>query len=283
MSIAPGAGLERRFTLSPGPALALEVGATGPEGDPAGLAVTTGAAREGTRVVFAAEARSARLVHRFARPTRPLRVAAAIDDEDDAFARHDCHTCHNERERVVGPAWSEIALRHAGANRRVTIDRLARRIREGARVVLRGPVNAGKSSVFNMLLESARAIVTDEPGTTRDLIEETLVLRGLPVVLCDAAGLRESDSAAEREGVVRARRAAGGADLVLEVYDASREDRPEPDSAEGGPPAKRRRQASIAARSTVSPAYHDASRSASRTCHASSACSVRCLGCTTPT
>ena len=89
--------------------------------------------------------------------------------------------------------------------------RAAHRVREGARVVLSGPVNAGKSSVFNMLMRSSRAIVTSEPGTTRDLIEETIVLQGLPVALCDAAGLREADSAAEREGVRRARAAATAA------------------------------------------------------------------------
>lgn len=126
-AIAPGAGLERRFELSAGPEVALAIG----DPDAAGLAVLHGATREDTRLVFPVETRRARLVHRFDAPTAPLEVAPAPQLDDDAFARHDCHTCHNERERVVGPAWSEIALRHAGANRRVTVEQLARRIREG--------------------------------------------------------------------------------------------------------------------------------------------------------
>ena len=138
-AVAPAAGLERRFELGPGPTLALDVGA--PDGapdqalDPAGLEVVTGAKRDAARVVFDASLRRARLVHRFASPTHSLDDATPAVDarEDDPFARHDCHTCHNERERVVGPAWSEIALRYAGTNERVTTDLLARRIREGGR------------------------------------------------------------------------------------------------------------------------------------------------------
>ncbi len=95
----------------------------------------------------------------------------------------------------------------------------ARRVREGARVVLHGPPNAGKSSLFNALLGEQRAIVTGEPGTTRDLVEETTVIEGLPVVLVDAAGVGEARGEAEAEGMRRARVAASGAHLVLDVYD----------------------------------------------------------------
>ncbi len=128
-AIAPAAGLERRFALSAGPAVALAIG----DADTAGLEVLNGVEREGGRLVYPGGTRRARLVHRFTEPTAPLEIASspAARSEDDVFARHDCHTCHNERERVVGPAWSEIALRHAGADRGVTVPRLARRIREG--------------------------------------------------------------------------------------------------------------------------------------------------------
>ena len=93
--------------------------------------------------------------------------------------------------------------------------REGRLLREGALVVLAGPPNAGKSTLFNRLLGERRAIVAPEAGTTRDSLEETLLLRGIPVRLVDTAGLREAGSAVEREGVERARGLAARADLVL--------------------------------------------------------------------
>jgi tRNA modification GTPase len=94
-------------------------------------------------------------------------------------------------------------------------------LREGARTVLAGSPNAGKSSLLNALLGCERAIVSDVPGTTRDTIEEVINLRGIPLRLVDTAGLRESTDAIEREGVARSRRMVETADLVLEVVDAS--------------------------------------------------------------
>lgn len=102
----------------------------------------------------------------------------------------------------------------------------AARVREGARVVLLGPPNAGKSSLFNALLGANRVIVSEEPGTTRDLIEEMAVFDGMPVVLVDAAGIGEARGPAEREGIRRAREAAGKAAVVLHVYDLGLEERP---------------------------------------------------------
>ena len=99
----------------------------------------------------------------------------------------------------------------------------ARPWREGLRVALTGRPNVGKSSLFNALLQSDRAIVTPWPGTTRDTLEESLVWDGLPVVLTDTAGLRPADDPAEREGLDRARRAADTADRVLWVVDAGAE------------------------------------------------------------
>jgi tRNA modification GTPase len=88
-------------------------------------------------------------------------------------------------------------------------------IREGFRVALAGPPNAGKSSLLNRLARSDIAIVTDEPGTTRDVREVAIDLGGQLVILLDMAGLRDTDSKAEAEGVRRAQAEMSRADLVL--------------------------------------------------------------------
>lgn len=93
--------------------------------------------------------------------------------------------------------------------------------RQGARAVLVGRRNAGKSSLLNALLRSDRAIVTPIPGTTRDTLEETANLQGIPVVLIDTAGIGETDDPVERLGVARSRAALAAADLALLVIDAS--------------------------------------------------------------
>jgi tRNA modification GTPase len=94
-------------------------------------------------------------------------------------------------------------------------------LREGLRVVIYGPTNAGKSSLLNRLLGYERAIVNETPGTTRDTIEEMINLRGIPVRLLDTAGLRESADEIEREGMARTSKSIGGADLLLHVLDRS--------------------------------------------------------------
>src|SRR4029453_1715489 len=93
--------------------------------------------------------------------------------------------------------------------------------RQGARAALIGRPNAGKSSLLNMLLRADRAIVTPIPGTTRDTLEETANLRGIPVVLVDTAGIAETADPVERLGVARSRAALATADLALLVVDAS--------------------------------------------------------------
>ncbi|MFN2623248.1 MAG: tRNA uridine-5-carboxymethylaminomethyl(34) synthesis GTPase MnmE [Chthoniobacterales bacterium] len=94
-------------------------------------------------------------------------------------------------------------------------------LREGLRVVIYGPTNAGKSSLLNRLLGYERAIVSEKPGTTRDTIEEVINLRGIPVRLLDTAGLRESADEIEREGMARTSKSLAGADLLLYVLDRS--------------------------------------------------------------
>ena len=94
-------------------------------------------------------------------------------------------------------------------------------LREGLDVVIAGPPNAGKSSLLNRLLAENRAIVTDVPGTTRDLLRADIEIEGVPIRLTDTAGLRAGGDRVEAIGVERARTAIAQADLVLAVEDAT--------------------------------------------------------------
>jgi tRNA modification GTPase len=96
-----------------------------------------------------------------------------------------------------------------------------RLLREGARVVIMGRPNAGKSTLFNALLGHDRAIVTELPGTTRDILEETFVLDGIPLRILDTAGLRETECLIEQEGIRRARAHSAAADIALYLIDSS--------------------------------------------------------------
>jgi tRNA modification GTPase len=97
--------------------------------------------------------------------------------------------------------------------------RRGRLIREGLQIAIVGRPNVGKSSLFNALVGASRAIVTDVPGTTRDLVTEVVDLEGLRVTLVDTAGLREPSDRVEAEGVARSKQAVDVADLVLVVVD----------------------------------------------------------------
>lgn len=94
-------------------------------------------------------------------------------------------------------------------------------LRRGIRAAIIGRPNAGKSSLLNQLLGHERAIVSPIPGTTRDTIEETANIRGIPVIFVDTAGIRESSDSIEAEGIRRSRESLARAELVLEVIDAS--------------------------------------------------------------
>ncbi len=99
--------------------------------------------------------------------------------------------------------------------------RRGQQLRDGLYVVITGAPNVGKSSLLNALARSDRAIVTATPGTTRDVLRETVTLGGARIELVDTAGLRDTDDAIEAEGVRRAHAERDRADLVLEVVDAS--------------------------------------------------------------
>jgi tRNA modification GTPase len=94
-------------------------------------------------------------------------------------------------------------------------------LRRGIRAAIVGRPNVGKSSLLNQLLGHERAIVSSIPGTTRDTIEETANIRGLPVVFIDTAGLREAGDAIEQEGIRRSHESVARADLILHVLDGS--------------------------------------------------------------
>ncbi|HHW14506.1 MAG TPA: tRNA uridine-5-carboxymethylaminomethyl(34) synthesis GTPase MnmE [Firmicutes bacterium] len=117
-------------------------------------------------------------------------------------------------ERELGEVEAELGRLLAGAGR-------GRLYREGLRAVLVGRPNVGKSSLLNALLGRDRAIVTGVPGTTRDVLEEGVVLAGVPVCLVDTAGLRAARDEVEAEGIRRTREAAGQAAVAVLVVDGS--------------------------------------------------------------
>ena len=137
-------------------------------------------------------------------------VEAGIDfvDEDISFLQRD------ELVRIVREAGAVVQKLEATAQE-------GRILREGARVVILGCPNVGKSSLLNRLLREERAIVTAIPGTTRDVIEESIDLDGVMIHLVDTAGVRETDDIVEQEGIKRTRAAQDEADLLLVVVDGS--------------------------------------------------------------
>ena len=118
---------------------------------------------------------------------------------------------------------SELAAVSTGVEKLARTFAAGRLLQEGIRVAITGRPNVGKSSLFNGLIERERAIVTDIPGTTRDTLSEAIDLEGIPVILTDTAGLRETTDGIETLGMERTRRAMGDSDLVLVVLDGSTE------------------------------------------------------------
>jgi tRNA modification GTPase len=138
------------------------------------------------------------------------RLEASLDFPDEGF-----HFITRDQARA------DIAAVRDALDRLAQEGRTGRVVREGRLVAIAGPPNAGKSSLFNALVGAARAIVTDIPGTTRDLVTERVDVEGVPVTFVDTAGLRESGDPIEVEGVARAREAQAVAALTLFVLDRS--------------------------------------------------------------
>jgi len=139
------------------------------------------------------------------------RLEASIDFPDEGY-------------HFIDPADVAATLREVrgGIDRLLRGARLGRVIREGRQIAIVGKPNVGKSSLFNWLLGAERAIVTGIPGTTRDLLRETVDFDGVRLSLVDTAGSRDVQDEIEHEGVARARRAHDVADLVCVMLDASR-------------------------------------------------------------
>ncbi len=140
------------------------------------------------------------------------RLEASLDFPDEGYHFVDREAVHTE-VAALGESVERLLSRAAQG----------RMIREGAQVAIVGTPNVGKSSLFNALLNANRAIVTDIPGTTRDLLTERLDLRGLSVGLVDTAGIRVPVDRVEEEGIQRARQAAEIADVTVVVIDGSRD------------------------------------------------------------
>ena len=136
-------------------------------------------------------------------------IQADIDYPDDDIERL---TAEEQQQRVINLK-TQVANVLQNAQK-------GKMIRDGLKVVIAGKPNVGKSSLLNALLGQERAIVTDIPGTTRDVIEEYINLNGIPLKIVDTAGIRETDNVVEQIGVDRAQQFMKTADLVLYVVDA---------------------------------------------------------------
>ncbi len=152
------------------------------------------------------------------------REAAHIGaDLQEALARLEATIDFPEDVGELVPETVDTPLRRAAQRLETLLTSAAygRKLTEGVTIALTGAPNVGKSSLLNALAGSERAIVTEIPGTTRDVLSEELVLAGVPVRVLDTAGLRETEDRVEQLGVQRAREAVANADVVVLVVDAT--------------------------------------------------------------
>ena len=138
-----------------------------------------------------------------------LRCELAIDFADQDLPQIDLDDL---RQRISGILEQTRLLQSEGRQGRI--------IREGIRVLIAGPPNSGKSSLFNAFLRYNRAIVTPHPGTTRDYLEERVALQGYTLILTDTAGLRDTRDSIERQGIERSFELMRSADLILHLSPA---------------------------------------------------------------
>jgi tRNA modification GTPase len=138
------------------------------------------------------------------------RLEAALDFSEEGY---EFITRDDARREIVSAIAETEAIAETYRRGRATTS--------GLTLVILGRPNAGKSTLLNRLVGSDRAIVTAIPGTTRDIVRETIEIGGLPVTIADTAGLRTSGDAVEEIGVARAREAAASADIILYLIDAS--------------------------------------------------------------
>lgn len=135
-------------------------------------------------------------------------VEATLDFPTDEIDLQERHGVIEQAEELLGKFQKIIANTQQGV-----------RLREGLKCVIVGQPNVGKSSLFNAICRRDAAIITDLPGTTRDVLHETLEVQGLPVLLSDTAGLRIGEDVVEQEGIRRAWREVQSAELILLVCD----------------------------------------------------------------
>jgi len=139
---------------------------------------------------------------------RLLALAAAVEAQLDFADEGDV-------DQGLPHAWESERAALAAQLERMLARPPAERLRDGVRVVLAGPPNSGKSTLLNALAGREAAITSDLPGTTRDLVEAPVAIAGVPLLLIDSAGLRDSEDRIERIGVDRAQAAIASADLIL--------------------------------------------------------------------